>query len=187
MSDATGSLHFRHGPDHPHAQDHLFVSDWSGLEVEIPARKKNVFSPILFCAVVAASPPGWAALGGTPDTVQADPLQMHATRRVAGQTGHEVHELALPSGAVVREFVASSGTVFAVAWQGPCKPDLNPLLGPSSTRLVAEARRPHGDHRMLSVHAADRVVDSGGKMRGFSGRAYLPALVPVSVAVGDIR
>jgi len=150
-------------------------------------RKKNVVSAVLLCAFVAASQPGWAALGGTPDTVQADQLQMHATRRVASQTGYEVHELALPSGTVVREFVASSGAVFGVAWQGPFKPDLNQLLGPSFTRLVAEGRRPHGHHRMLGLHAADLVVDSGGRMRGFSGRAYLPALVPASVAVGDIR
>jgi hypothetical protein len=112
---------------------------------------------------------------------------MHATRRVASQIGYEVHELALPSGTVVREFVAASGKVFAVAWQGPFKPDLNQLLGPSFDRLVAAGRRPHGDHRMLSVHAADLVIESGGRMRGFAGRAYLPALVPASVYSGDIR
>jgi len=39
----------------------------------------------------------------------------------------------------------------------------------------------------LSVHAADVVIDSAGKMRNFAGRAYVPALVPSGVPVGNIR
>jgi len=149
--------------------------------------KEIIVLPLLFCLSVAASQDSWATLGGTRDTVQADEVQMRATRRIASHTGYEVHALTLDSGTVVKEFVAPSGTVFAVAWQGPFKPDLNKLLGEHFSRLVAAGRQPHGDHRMLSVHAADLVIESGGRMRGFAGRAYLPALMPATASVEDIR
>jgi hypothetical protein len=146
-----------------------------------------VVSSVLLCASVALSQASWAALGGAFETVQTDASHMHATRRVAGHAGYEVHELALGSGTVVREFVAPSGAVFGVAWQGPFKPDLNQLLGAHFPRLVAAGHSPHGDHRTLQVHAADLVIESGGRMRALAGRAYLPALVPAGVAIGDIR
>jgi hypothetical protein len=33
----------------------------------------------------------------------------------------------------------------------------------------------------------DLIVESGGRMRNFAGRAYLPNLVPAAVSAGDIR
>jgi hypothetical protein len=150
-------------------------------------RKRGVVPLLLFCASVGVSQAASAALGGSIVTVQNDELHMHAARRVASQTGYDVHELTLPSGTVVREFVAPTGTVFAVDWHGPFKPDLNQLLAEYFPRLVAAGQQRHGDHRRLSVHAPDLVIDSGGRMRGFAGRAYLPALVPATVAIADIR
>jgi hypothetical protein len=93
----------------------------------------------------------------------------------------------LNSGTVVREFAVSSGKVFAVTWQGPVKPDLSQLLGPHFNRLVAAGPSPHSDHRSLRLQAPDIVIESGGRMRAFAGRAYLPALVPDSVNLGGIR
>lgn len=140
---------------------------------------------VLLCACVGT--PVWAALGGGVDSVNHDELSLHATRRVATHTGYAVHELSLNSGTVVREFVTPSGTVFGIAWQGPVKPDLNQLLGEHFPRMVAAGQSPHGDHRSLKLHAPDLVVESGGKMRAFAGRAYLPALLPATVSAGDIR
>jgi Protein of unknown function (DUF2844) len=142
-----------------------------------------IFASLAACQCLPAA----AALGGTVDTVQSDVQTMRATRRVATHPGYDVHELTLASGTVVREFVGPGGTVFGVAWQGPIKPDLEQLLGTGFPRLVAAARVPHGDHRSLAVRAPDLVVESGGRMRNFAGRAYLPALVPASVSVADIR
>jgi hypothetical protein len=149
--------------------------------------KRVVLSLLLLCTLSALSPASWSALGGSFDTVQTDEAQMRAARRVASHTGYDVHELVLGSGTVVREFVAPTGLVFAVTWQGPIKPDLNQLLGAYFPRLVAAGQSPHGDHRSLSLQAADLVIESGGRMRGFAGRAYLPALVPAGVDVGEIR
>lgn len=127
-----------------------------------------------------------ASLGGTLDTVQADQVQLRATRRVANFTGYQVHEMVLASGTTVREYATAAGRVFGVAWQGPVKPDLNRLLGASFPRFVAAAQAPHASHRMLALRADDLVVESRGGMRNFSGRAYLPALLPASVSPGDI-
>lgn len=136
---------------------------------------------------VAGGAPAWAALGGSIDSVDGDARSLHATRRLAAHSGYEVHELTLASGTIVREFATSSGTVFGVAWQGPVKPDLSQLLGPHFVRMVAAGQRPHGDHRSLRVAAPDLVVESGGRMRAFAGRAYLPALLPATVLAGDVR
>lgn len=83
--------------------------------------------------------------------------------------------------------MAATGTVFAVTWQGPVNPDLNQLFGVRFPRLVAAGQNPHGDHRVLRVTAPDFVIESGGMMRAVAGRAYLPALVPASLAIGDVR
>jgi hypothetical protein len=150
-------------------------------------RSRAVPSWLLLCTLSVLSPTCWSTLGGNFDTVRTAEAQMHATRRVASHTGYDVHELVLGSGTVVREFVAPTGLVFAVTWQGPIKPDLNQLLGGYFPRLVAAGQSPHRDHRSLSLQAPDLVIESGGRMRGFAGRAYLPGLVPAGVQVGDIR
>jgi hypothetical protein len=113
--------------------------------------------------------------------------QRPALRLSTTRASWEVHEATLASGTVVREFVAPNGIVFAVSWQGPIKPDLSQLLGEHFATLVAAGQRPHGDHRSVRVQTADLVIESGGKMRGFVGRAYLPAQLPDGMSIGDIR
>ena len=151
------------------------------------ARPLGPLSGVVFCASLALSPPSGAALGGNVASVQSDQVQMRATRQLANRAGFEVHELALASGTVVREFASTTGTVFAVAWQGPTQPDLRQLLGEHFPRLAVADPGAHRDHRALTLRYPDLVIESGGKMRSFAGRAYLPALVPAGLAVGDIR
>lgn len=43
--------------------------------------------------------------------------------------GYTVRETTLGSGTVVREYVSTAGTVFALSWQGPVTPNLSDLLG----------------------------------------------------------
>ncbi len=136
---------------------------------------------------IVITPSAFAALGGTLETVQADRAQMRATLRLASHTGYQVHELVLASGTAVREYATAAGQVFGVAWQGPVKPDLSQLLGASFPRLVAAGQLPHAGHRLLTLQAPDLVIESSGGMRNFSGMAYLPALLPATVAPGDIR
>jgi hypothetical protein len=90
---------------------------------------------------------------------------------------------------VVREYVAG-GVVFGVAWQGPSIPSLRLLLGvhyQPYIQAVQEQRAQRRGRGPLSVHLPDLVVESGGHMRAFAGRAYLPAMIPQGVHAEAIR
>jgi Protein of unknown function (DUF2844) len=150
-------------------------------------RPKFILRFSMLCWCLALPIASQAALGGALDTVAADQSTMHASRRIADYSGYQVHELTLSSGTVAREYVTPSGTVFAVVWQGPYQPNLDQLLGVHFVRLLEAAKAPHRDHRRLAMHAPDLVIDSGGRMRSFAGRAYLPTLVPTSLTLADIR
>lgn len=92
-----------------------------------------------------------------------------------------VQENTMPSGTVVRQYIAN-GTVFAVSWQGPSMPDLHRLLGDNyftQYRQAAPASRSGRGH--LRVQQTGLVVQSSGHMRAFSGKAYLPQLLPQGV------
>ena len=63
-------------------------------------------------------------------------------------------------------------------------PDLQKLLGASyQTYTTAVAAENHpGLKRPLRIATSDLVVESDGHMRAYSGRAYLPALIPAGTA-----
>ncbi len=106
------------------------------------------------------------------------------------RASYTVNQTSLPAGSVVREYIAA-GTVFAIAWQGTQMPPLNTLLGayfPSYKQglnaLRATRTSVYGPSR---VEQADLVVQSGGHMGSFTGRAYLPQALPQGVSTGDIQ
>lgn len=128
-----------------------------------------------------------AALGAPYASIQADQEESHASLKVLAHTNYQVHELALPSGTLVREYVTTSGIVFAVAWNGPSKPNLSQLLGPYFADLSAAAQSGRGGHNHLDLTRSDLVIQAGGHMRAFSGRAYLVAAVPAGVSSDELR
>ena len=148
--------------------------------------------PLLACI----SPLAQAALGGAPEDFSppATPASREASvARVSGTTDtagttttaaaapFTMQEHSLPSGTVVRQYVAN-GKVFAVSWQGPSMPDLRRLLGDdyfTQYRQAAAASRSGRGH--LHVQDPGLVVQSSGHMRAFSGKAYVPQLLPKGV------
>jgi len=128
-----------------------------------------------------------AGLGQTASSVQADAAQLKGSIKATEQAGYRVQEIQLPSGTLVREFVAPNGTVFAVAWNGPTVPNLRQTLGQYFDNFVAAAQAKHADHHHLQIQQSDLVVQAGGRMRAFRGRAYLPQAVPAGVNIGDLR
>ena len=89
----------------------------------------------------------------------------------------------------VREFLNRDGVVFAVAWTGPVMPDLQRLLGgsfPAYTAALRALANP-GLHRDLRIASSELVVESGGHLRAYVGRAYLPALIPIGTSISDLR
>jgi Protein of unknown function (DUF2844) len=136
-------------------------------------------------AGVTASP-ARASLGGSEATVEIDRQQVGATLRVIPSSAYIVHELQVPSGTVVREYVSPAGNVFGVAWQGPSMPDLRQLLGAYFDQYVeaSSARKARGP---ISIERAGLVLQSGGHMRAFVGRAYIPAALPQGVVADAVR
>jgi Protein of unknown function (DUF2844) len=150
----------------------------------------NVKKNLLTCAALAAalSPCiAQAGLGQPEATVQADAVQLKGSIKATEHAGYRVQEIQLPSGTLVREFVGSDGNVFAVAWSGPTVPNLRQTLGQYFDNFAAAAKAKHADHHHLQIQQSDLVVQAGGHMRAFSGRAYLPQAVPAGVSIGDLR
>jgi Protein of unknown function (DUF2844) len=129
-----------------------------------------------------------ATLGQPEATVQTDVAQAHAVIKSSeDRTGYRVHEIQLPSGTMMREFVAPSGNVFAVAWQGPTRPDLRQALGQYFGVFASVPRSKFSDRRHVLIQQGDVVVQSGGHMRALSGRAYLQSAIPSGVNIGDLH
>jgi len=138
-------------------------------------------------ALLLAALPAWAALGGSEQSVEQD------RERLAGQSKRTVfqyytlHEISMKDGRLIREYVSPAGTVFAISWEGPTLPDLAPLLGSYFTAFkeaMASSPRRHGP---LYVQAGSLVVESGGHMRAFRGRAYVTDLIPSNLSKDVIR
>jgi Protein of unknown function (DUF2844) len=137
-------------------------------------------------ALLAATP-ALAALGADATSVQADLAHMKGSVRVTEATGFSVHEISTSWGGHVREFTGSDGKVFAVAWDGPVNPDLRQVLGSYYDQFVSAAAAVHGSHRHLAIAQPGLVVQNNGRMRAFSGRAWVPAMLPQNFTVEQIQ
>lgn len=159
--------------------------------ITTPERTRNAASIVLLASIALAmltiSFSASAALGENATSTEADRVSMNATLRMLPAANYTVHEIQTPSGTIVREYVSSAGTVFAVAWRGPVMPDLRQALGSYFNRYVEAANGTHAGHRHRAIREPDLVVQSNGHMRAFSGRAYVPQLLPQGVTVEEIR
>ena len=123
--------------------------------------------------------PARAALGDTVASVQADRVSMKGQLRTRSEPGYSVQEISAANGVLVREFVSSSGVVFAVSWSGPAMPDLKQTLGTyfAQYQTSVEAQRATGrraGHHHVQIRAPSLVVHAGGHMRQYFGLAYVP-------------
>jgi len=124
---------------------------------------------------------GWAALGDNSASVQTDGIRMKATLRTIAAGGYSVHELQLPTGTLVREYLDASGTVFAVSWRGPFKPDLRQLLGQYFDTYSTAPRNAGSTRSHMAIDGASLVMRSAGHLRAQLGLAYVPQLIPAGV------
>src|SRR5882724_10570595 len=133
----------------------------------------------LLCVVAVGASPGWAALGGSVESVAADQVKFQAKRKMVAMPQYTVHEISRDDGGVIREYVTPAGKVFGISWSGPVIPDLSQLLGSYSgefrNTLLAQPRS--FGRRPAAVHNTDLVVETGGHMRGFEGRAYVNSML----------
>lgn len=152
-------------------------------------------APIGIAAMAAAalltgvSVPAQASLGGDARSVETDRVQLKAVAVVTPGTAFTVHQLTLPSGTLVSEYLSPAGKVFAVAWRGIEIPDPRQTLGDYYTAASAALNNsPRGsDHRHRVVEQADLVVHLSVTIRDYAGLVYVPALLPRGLSPSDLR
>jgi hypothetical protein len=131
-----------------------------------------------------------AELGGNAAAVQPNSSQLHATMHAAVSNGYTVHEILSEGGLRVREYANPAGRIFAVSWEGPVLPDLPQLLGayfPTFKQAAIERRQAGVRGGPVAVAKDDLVVESGGRMRAYAGRAWVPSLLPPHITIDEIR
>jgi len=135
--------------------------------------------------------PAAAALGRDETTVQDDQVRMKGTLRSTPTKRYTVHEIKAQTGTVVKEFVSPAGKIFAVVWQGPFLPDLRQLLGSYFEQFSQSAKKLKSRHPRvrgpLLIQEPGLVVQTGGHMRAYFGRAHVPDLLPQGVSIEEIQ
>ena len=130
-----------------------------------------------------------AALGGDAAGIAADGVALHGVLSATVGTQYDVREITSNTGTRVRQYLNRDGVVFAVGWDGPVVPNLQRLLGtyyPQYAAAIAAQEHP-GLHRGIRVASAELIVEAGGHLRAYAGRAYLPALTPPGVPAAQLR
>ncbi|MGZ3697718.1 MAG: DUF2844 domain-containing protein [Bdellovibrionota bacterium] len=131
-----------------------------------------------------------ASLGGPALSVEHDRNALRGQQKVLSRHGYSIHELTLPEGQTVREYVDASGTVFAVTWQGATQPDLSLLPGDHFQEFqnAQSAEPPPGPRRpSATTRSGNLVVVRSGHMRDLRGKAYLETELPRNLRAKDLR
>ncbi len=142
---------------------------------------------VLLAVLTVAAIPGWAALGGSAESVVTDQLKFQAKRSVVEMQDYTMHLISLDDGTLIREYVTPAGKVFGVSWSGPTIPDLTQLLGSYNAEFQNAVHTKAGRRRTAGVHDSDLVVESSGHMRAFYGRAYVDSLLPSGVTQDIVK
>jgi uncharacterized membrane protein len=127
-----------------------------------------------------------AALGGTMATT---PGEANAAPVTLLNGAVQMRSRVDAGGTTVNEYASSTGQIFAYSWQGPTMPDLPALLGAYNASYragAAEGFAAGQDLHASRVVRSDVVVESGGQMRSYVGRAWLPRALPGGVTPADL-
>lgn len=153
------------------------------------ARFRPLCSLAVYAVLAAAPVSALASLGGSVDSVQTDRARMNATVSVTRARNYELHEVAAPAGTVVDEYVSPEGKVFAVTWHGQFPPQMQQILGAYYSQYTAalQAREKRYGHPPLNIQEPGFVIQTGGHMRDYFGRAYIPEQLPTGVTADEIR
>src|SRR3954468_16661970 len=134
-------------------------------------------APALALMLALAAPLAFAALEQAPSELPAARVQRTPASTSAGVPYTDVSRT-LKSGTLVHEYVDNSGAVFALSWSGPFKPDLKRLLGRYFDTLGDADPARQGRRSRVEVNTGDLVVQSGGHMGAFEGRAWVQSRLP---------
>jgi hypothetical protein len=131
-----------------------------------------------------------ASLGGDVASVHEDQAHMKGTLKSTQAKAFTIHEISASTKTVIKEYVSPDGKVFAITWHGQFVPNMQQLLGTYYQQFAdaaAKQREGHFGHRPLNIQEPGLVVQNGGHMRFYFGRAYVPAMLPQGVTTDDIQ
>ncbi len=140
--------------------------------------------------VLSLSLPAFAALGGDVASVHEDQAHMKGTLKTTQAEAYSIHEISAPGSVVVKEYATAAGKVFAITWHGQFIPNMQQLLGTyfDQYSLAAKTQRESQyGHRPLNIQQPGLVLQTGGHMRAYQGRAYVPEMVPQGVNVDVLQ
>ncbi len=129
-------------------------------------------------AGLGISGPAQASLGAAKASVDTDVAHFKARLKATAQGNYTVQELTSDGGMVTREYSNASGTVFAVSWDGPVRPDLQQLFGNYFPRFQADVQANGRRHQAMRVDDIDLIVRTGGHPGHMWGFALLPGDMP---------
>jgi hypothetical protein len=150
---------------------------------------KTTILRVLFLVLVLPFPLP-ASLGGDVRSVQQDQDKMKGTLQTTSGNSYTLHEIQTPTGLSVKEYVSPSGEVFAVTWKGPFPPDLRQILGAYFDQYSQAAQTQQAQqrgHGPLFIQQLGLVLQVTGHMKSFSGKAYVPQMLPAGVRAEDLQ
>jgi hypothetical protein len=138
--------------------------------------------------------PASASLGGSSNSVETDRAQLNASRQITQLNAYAVHEITAPQGIVIDEYVSQAGKVFAVSWRGQFPPSMQQILGTYFQQYVDALKgqsrpgqpRVYG-HRPLDIQLPGLVVQASSGLGAYSGRAYIPEMLPQGMTAAQIQ
>lgn len=198
-------LSITNGNDLGRLQQHWICADADrsgtfSMKIASTVWKKAALSALLAgCLLLGSTLPARAGLGANAASVASDASAMQATMTPPvtdalsqpalgaaasspASSGYAVKSFVTSKGVTVREYLAPSGTVFGVGWQGHRPPNLSVLLGSYYREYSsASATMRHKDLHRARIVAPNSVVVMSGHMGHVTGHAYVPSLVPSGV------
>jgi len=159
------------------------------------ASRSALLRGLTLALAVSGAPSVFAELGGAPTLGPAQRVSVESRKTaspVAGNArtetpaGWSTREITLPDGLVEREYLTADGTVFAVAWRGPRRPELSVLLGVQyATQMSRNARalrrQGRGAHGSTSQLDDTFAVQASTYQRSSVGVAWLPRMLPPGI------
>lgn len=153
-------------------------------------RIKALYLGFYFAAfTLATAQQAQATLGESVDSVESDRKAFSAVQHATpARNSYTVQELKSDAN-VVREYVSTSGIVFAIAWNGLSHPDLTTLLGNyvGEYQQALQHTASRKGKRHFQVRTSRIIVEKWGHMRNMRGRAYIPALIPSGVSINELK
>jgi uncharacterized protein DUF2844 len=134
--------------------------------------------------------PAWAALGQPVASVERDRTAMGGQGQSKPGKGYSIESITV-AGMTIKEYVSSDAIVFAVTWRGTGAPNLPLLFGSYFDEyqegLTALQNKQPRIRRPLVLKTVHLVVERAGHIRYMWGRAFIPTLLPATIAPEDIQ